>query len=104
MGIRVPQAVGDFLILDAVRESQGFAIAVADADIQQAMDDVGRKEGLLLCPEGGATLAAYRKARAEGLVSAEDRVMLFNCSTGLKYPLPDLSKMLDTADVDWMGL
>jgi len=104
MGIRVPQAVGDFLILDAVRESQGFAIAVADADIQQAVDDVGRKEGLLLCPEGGATLAAYRKARAEGLVSAEDRVMLFNCSTGLKYPLPDLSKTLDSADVDWMGL
>src|ERR1700754_2243298 len=68
MGIRVPQAVGDFLILDAVRASEGFAIAVADADIQQAVDDVGRKEGLLLCPEGGATLAGYRKARAEGLV------------------------------------
>ena len=104
MGIRVPQAVGDFLILDAVRASNGFAIAVADADIQQAVDDVGRKEGLLLCPEGGATLAAYRKARAEGLVKPEDRVMLFNCSTGLKYPLPDLSKTLDTANVDWAAL
>ena len=101
MGIRVPQAVGDFLILDAVRASNGFAIAVADADIQQAVDDVGRKDGLLLCPEGGATLAAYRKARAEGLVKPEDRVMLFNCSTGLKYPLPDLSKTLDTTKVDW---
>ena len=104
MGIRVPQAVGDFLILDAVRASNGFAIAVADADIQQAVDDVGRKEGLLLCPEGGATLAAYRKARAEGLVGAEDRVMLFNCSTGLKYPLPDMSKTLDTANIDWAAL
>jgi len=104
MGIRVPQAMGDFLILDAVRASKGFAIAVADADISQAVDDVGRKEGLLLCPEGGATLAAYRKARAEGLVSADDRVMLFNCSTGLKYPLPDLSKTLDTANVDWAAL
>ena len=104
MGIRVPQAVGDFLILDAVRASNGFAIAVADAEIQQAVDDAGRKEGLLLCPEGGATLAAYRKARSEGLVGAEDRVMLFNCSTGLKYPLPDLSTTLDTADVDWASL
>jgi len=104
MGIRVPQAVGDFLILDAVRASNGFATAVSDADISQAVDDVGRKEGLLLCPEGGATLAAYRKARAEGRVKAEDRVMLFNCSTGLKYPLPDLSQTLDTANVDWAAL
>ena len=104
MGIRVPQAVGDFLILDAVRESNGFAIAVADADIQQAVHDVGRKEGLLLCPEGGATLAAYRKARAEGLVKPEDRVMLFNCSTGLKYPLPDLSQALDVSSIDWAAL
>ena len=104
MGIRVPQAVGDFLILDAVRESNGFAIAVADADIQQAVHDVGRKEGLLLCPEGGATLAAYRKARAEGLVKPEDRVMLFNCSTGLKYPLPDLSQALDVTSIDWKAL
>ena len=104
MGIRVPQAVGDFLILDAVRASGGFAIAVADADIARAVEDAGRKEGLLLCPEGGATLAAYRQARAEGLVRAEDRVMLFNCSTGLKYPLPDLSKTLDMAHVDWRAL
>ena len=104
MGIRVPQAVGDFLILDAVRASNGFAIAVADGDISQAVEDAGRKEGLLLCPEGGATLAAYRKARAQGLVRDEDRVMLFNCSTGLKYPLRDLSKMLDTADIEWAAL
>jgi len=104
MGIRVPQAVGDFLILDAVRASNGFATAVSDADISRAVDDVGRKEGLLLCPEGGATLAAYRKARAEGRVKAEDRVMLFNCSTGLKYPLPDLSQTLDTANLDWAAL
>jgi threonine synthase len=50
---------------------------------------------LLLCPEGGATLAAYRKAIGEGLVSCEDRAVLFNCATGLKYPLPDLSRTLD---------
>ena len=103
-GIRVPQAVGDFLILDAVRASGGFAIAVSDAAIVQAVDDAGRKEGLLLCPEGGATLAAYRKARAEGLVSADDRVVLFNCATGLKYPLADRSVTLDTAAIDWASL
>jgi threonine synthase len=59
---------------------------------------------LLLCPEGGATLAAYRKARAEGLVSADDQVLLFNCATGLKYPLKDLSKPLNVANVDWAAL
>jgi threonine synthase len=104
MGIRVPQAVGDFLILDAVRASEGFGITVSDAAIQEAVDDAGRKDGLLLCPEGGATLAAYRKARAEGLVSADDRVLLFNCATGLKYPLADLSKTLDVMNVDWAAL
>ena len=103
-GIRVPQAVGDFLILDAVRASGGFAIAVSDAAIAEAVDDAARKDGLLLCPEGGATLAAYRKARVEGLVGPEDRVMLFNCATGLKYPLPDRSVMLDTGSIDWASL
>ncbi|WP_420139183.1 threonine synthase [Sphingomonas sp.] len=104
MGIRVPQAVGDFLILDAVRASGGFAMAVSDAAIGEAVEDAGRKDGLLLCPEGGATLAAYRKARADGLVRAEDRVMLFNCATGLKYPLPDLSRTLTTNAIDWAAL
>ena len=103
-GIRVPQAVGDFLILDAVRASGGFAIAVSDAAIIEAVDDAGRKDGLLLCPEGGAALAAYRKARAEGLVSGDDRVLLFNCATGLKYPLADRSVTLDTAAIDWASL
>ncbi|WP_294049834.1 threonine synthase [Sphingomonas sp.] len=95
MGIRVPQAVGDFLILDAVRESGGVAMAVSDESIARAVDDAARKDGLLLCPEGGATLAAWRKALAEGLVSPEEKVVLFNCATGLKYPLADQSKMLD---------
>lgn len=104
MGIRVPQAVGDFLILDAVRASGGFAMAVSDAAIVEAVDEAGRKDGLLLCPEGGATLAAYRKARVAGLVRAEDRVMLFNCATGLKYPLADLSSTLDTIAINWGAL
>ena len=94
-GIRVPRAVGDFLIIRAVRESDGFGITVSDDAIAEAVDDAAREDGLLLCPEGGATLAAYRKAVAEGLVSADDRAVLFNCATGLKYPMPDRSRTLD---------
>jgi len=104
-GIRVPQAVGDFLILDAVRASGGKALPVSDAALVQAVEDAGKRDGLLLCPEGGATLAAYRDALATGLVDAEERVVLFNCATGLKYPLPDASRFLDRhAPVDWAGL
>ncbi|HEX8446370.1 MAG TPA: threonine synthase [Sphingomonas sp.] len=104
-GIRVPQAVGDFLILDAVRASGGFGITVSDAAILEAVDRVGRIEGLLLCPEGGATLAAYDKARSAGLVSAEERVLLFNCATGLKYPMPDLSRTIARdGPIDWAAL
>jgi threonine synthase len=87
-GIRVPAAIGDFLILRAVRESGGFAIAVDDAAIQAALVEVARIEGLLLCPEGAATYAAWRAALADGRVGAHERAVLFNCASGLKYPLP----------------
>jgi threonine synthase len=87
-GIRVPRAIGDFLILRAVRESGGAALAVSDAELMRAVAEAARQDGLLLCPEGGATLAAWRKATASGLLSKEDRAVLFNCATGLKYPLP----------------
>ena len=94
-GIRVPKAVGDFLILRAVRESGGRALAVDDDAILAAVEDCARRDGLLICPEGGATLAAYRRALAEGLVEADEEVVLFNCATGLKYPMPDASRTLD---------
>ena len=94
-GIRVPQAIGDFLILRAVRESGGFAIAVSDESIVAAVDDVARKDGVLLSPEGGATVAAYQQARASGQVRKEDRVVLFNCATGLKYPMPRVNNAID---------
>ena len=94
-GIRVPKAVGDFLILRAVRESGGRAVAVGDPAIVQAVADCAERDGLLLCPEGGATLAAYRSALAAGWIDPEDEVVLFNCATGLKYPLPDRSRTLD---------
>src|SRR5262249_16347545 len=94
-GIRVPQAVGDFLILRAGRESKGFAIAVTDEKISAALSEVAREEGLLLCPEGAATYAAYKQSLADGRVAKTDRVMLFNCAPGLKYPLPAVPRTLD---------
>ena len=94
-GIRVPRAVGDFLILRAVRESGGKALAVGDPAILKAVDDCARNDGLLLCPEGGATLAAYRQALADDEVDADEEVVLFNCATGLKYPLPPADNALD---------
>ena len=101
-GIRVPIAVGDFLIIRAVRESGGFAIAVDDDDIIDAQAEMAREEGLLLCPEGAATYAAYRQSLADGRVSRKDRVILFNCATGLKYPMPKTEKFIDrTKPVDW---
>jgi threonine synthase len=94
-GIRVPQAVGDFLILRAIRESGGFAIAVPDEAIMAEVASVARADGLLLSPEGGATMAAYRRALADGRVGKDERVVLFNCATGLKYPLPPVYASLD---------
>lgn len=94
-GIRVPVAIGDFLILRAVRESGGFACAVADSAIAAAQAEVAARTGTLLCPEGAATFAAWQQAVAEGRVSSRDRCVLFNCATGLKYPMPDTAKTLD---------
>jgi threonine synthase len=88
-GIRVPAAIGDFLILRALRESGGFAIAVDDGDTEAARGEVARRDGLLLCPEGAATFAAWDAALDRGLVDAGDHAVLFNCASGLKYPLPD---------------
>ncbi|MEA3036968.1 MAG: threonine synthase [Sphingomonadales bacterium] len=87
-GIRVPKAIGDFLILRAVRDSGGAALAVSEAEIAAAVRDAARRDGLLLCPEGGATLAGWHRALAAGLVGPDERILLFNCASGLKYPLP----------------
>jgi len=94
-GIRVPQAVGDFLILRAVRESNGFAIAVTDEAISAGLEEVARQEGFLLCPEGAATYAAYKQGLADGRIARHERTVLFNCATGLKYPLPPVHRTLD---------
>jgi threonine synthase len=104
-GIRVPQGIGDFLILRAVRESGGFAIAVEDDAIARAWRQVAREEGLLLCPEGAATFAAYQQALADGRVGRHERVVLFNCASGLKYPMPEAGRTLKLGSaIDWRQL
>ncbi|MEL6337819.1 MAG: threonine synthase [Pseudomonadota bacterium] len=101
-GIRVPVAVGDFLIIRAVRESGGVAIAVEDDAIMAMRDRIAAEEGVLLCPEGAATAEAYRRALADGTVSADDEVVLWNCATGLKYPMPAVDQSIDRhAPVDY---
>jgi threonine synthase len=96
-GIRVPSAVGDFLILRAVRESGGAAIAVDEQDILQAVEDAARDDGMLLCPEAGAALAGWRSALDRGFVTHDETALLFNCASGNKYPLSDRSKRLELA-------
>ena len=104
-GIRVPVAVGDFLILRAVRESGGFAIAVDDESISAGLDEISKLEGLLLCPEGAATYAAYKKSIETGLISPKDTAVLFNCATGLKYEMPPAEDTLDCAQpIDYRTL
>jgi threonine synthase len=104
-GIRVPQAIGDFMILRAVRESGGFAIAVTDDAITAALEEVARQEGLLMCPEGAATYAAYKQGLADGRVGRHEQAVLFNCATGLKYPLPPVHRTLDrTKPIDFAAL
>jgi threonine synthase len=97
-GIRVPKAVGDFLILRAVRESGGFAIAVEEGEIAAELAAAAREDGLLLCPEGAAVLAGWRAALGRGLVGRDERVLLFNCAAGNKYPLVPTAPHIRLAD------
>ena len=94
-GIRVPAAVGDFLILRAVRESGGFAVAVNDESIIEARDRAAADSGFLMCPEGAATLAAYLQEVESGRIRPDESAVLFNCATGLKYPMPPAAERLD---------
>ena len=84
-GIRVPKALGDFIVLRALRETNGTAVAVTDADIARAMRVAGEREGMLVCPEGAAALAAAGKLRGDGWIGADDEVVVFNTGTGLLY-------------------
>lgn len=84
-GLRVPKPLGDFLILRAVRASGGAGVAVSEDDIVRGVKDAARLEGLFMCPEGGACVAAARKLRAEGKLAPKDSVVIFNTGTGFKY-------------------
>ena len=84
-GLRVPAAVGDFLVLRALRESGGTAVAVSDSNSLEGVRLIGRTEGLFACPEGGAVLEGYRQLLAAGWVTREEKAVLFNTGTGLKY-------------------
>jgi threonine synthase len=84
-GIRVPRALGDFLILRALRESHGAGIAVSDAEIVAGVKEASATEGMFMAPEGGACVAALRKLKSSGHLSADDTVVVFNTGTGFKY-------------------
>lgn len=101
-GIRVPKALGDFLVLQAVRESGGACISVSDAQIVAMVKELAALEGTLICPEGAATLAAAIKMKESGAISRDERVLLLNTGTGLKYPdilIPDLPVLKTTDDI-----
>src|SRR5437588_1950799 len=84
-GLRVPKAYGDYLILDILKKSGGIALTVTDEEIMDALREWARVEGVFAAPEGAASLAAYRKLRANGFLSEIDQVVLFNTGSGLKY-------------------
>jgi threonine synthase len=84
-GLRVPRAIGDFLILDALRASGGAAIAVTDEELISATKEIGAAEGIFCAPEGAACLPALRKLLADQSVTPHDRVVLFNTGSGVKY-------------------
>jgi threonine synthase len=84
-GLRVPKAIGDFLVLRAVRESAGTALAVADADMVRAMREIGSREGISAAPEGGAALHAVKALVSRRLIAPDDTVVVFNTGGALKY-------------------
>ena len=84
-GLRVPAAIGDFLILKAIRESKGAAVAVSDEELLECTNQIGRTQGIFAAPEGGATLAAFIKLRSSGWIKDSDKVVLFNTGSGHKY-------------------
>ena len=84
-GLRVPKALGDRLILRTLRESNGTAVAVSDDAILDAQRELAEREGLLVCPEGAATLAALHQLLQEGWIAPHERVVLLNTGSGLKY-------------------
>jgi threonine synthase len=109
-GIRVPVAIGDYLIIDAVRQSEGTCVTVSDTEIMDGVRQLARQEGLFTSPEVGAVVAAARKLRESGFLAQDEETVLFSTGTGLKhtdllsaeYPIlepnePDLLGAIDRA-------
>jgi threonine synthase len=84
-GLRVPKAIGDFLILDAIRASGGTAIAVTDEELVEAVKEIGSAEGIFSAPEGAACLPALRGLITDGFVNDGETVVIFNTGSGVKY-------------------
>ncbi|PYS25014.1 MAG: threonine synthase [Acidobacteria bacterium] len=84
-GLRVPKAMGDFLVLQAVRESGGTAVSVSDSQMMKAAEELAAHEGLFIAPEGGACMAALKKLRQSGFLSKRDRILIYNTGSGYKY-------------------
>jgi threonine synthase len=84
-GLRVPRAIGDFIMLDVLRKSGGTAIAVSDEELLQAVSELAALEGLFAAPEGAACLPALKRLHDQGAVTPDDRIVLFNTASGLKY-------------------
>ncbi|MGA3189073.1 MAG: threonine synthase [Bryobacteraceae bacterium] len=84
-GLRVPKALGDFLVLDAVRQSGGTCIAVSDEEMLEAGVELATDEGIFAAPEGGACVAALKKLLASGFLTAQERIVIYNTGSGLKY-------------------
>ncbi|MBV4416039.1 threonine synthase [Clostridium tyrobutyricum] len=85
-GIRVPKALGDFLVLRAIRETNGTAIQVKDSEILESLDLIAKTEGLFICPEGATLVAALSKLIDNGFIKQNEKVVLLNTGTGIKYP------------------
>jgi threonine synthase len=106
-GIRVPAAVGDFMILDAVRASGGRAVSVEEARIREWMALGMHREGLSICPETAACIGALERLRAESWIAPHEQVVIFNTGAAQKYPEAmrvDLPTIDDPARVDWNRL
>ena len=84
-GLRVPAAIGDFLMLDAIRKSQGTAIAVSDAELLEGVRQLACDQGIYACPEAGSVWIACRKLAEQGWLSPDETIVLFNTGSGLKY-------------------
>src|SRR5699024_3897342 len=91
-GINVANALGDFLILDVIKQTEGCAISVSDKILLEELSTVASEDGEFVCPEGAAAFAAARKLREDSWIKQDDRVVVLNTGAGMKYP--------DTVDVN----